>query len=51
MIIIFSSGPKTTYFTVCIGSFHFLFTPLETLDNAVILTCSSLLAKDGQNRE
>ena len=51
MIIIFSSGPRTAYFTACIGSFHFLFTPLETLDNAVILTCSSLLAKDGQNRE
>ena len=48
MIIIFSRGPRTTHFTACIGSFHFLFTPL---DNAVILTCSSLLAKDGQNRE
>ena len=46
MIIIFSSGPRTAYFTACIGSFHFLFTPLETSDNAAIVTCSGLLAKD-----
>ena len=37
MIIPFSRGPRTTNRIACIGSFHFLFTPLETLDNAVIL--------------
>ena len=29
MMMIFSRGPRTTYCIACIGSFHFLFTPLR----------------------